>query len=359
VPLPPAVWQLLPGRGPVAAGYAMLGQPAPWLPLGLAPMVALADLGWMIPALAMYLAMRSPKAPPVGWLVWVVALVASASVLVGFAQKFTDNYYFYALTNRGSAPGFFPNPDHQSSFLLVAMALVGGMAAQAIARQPGRNGRQKALGWAALGLWLLAGVLINRSLACLALLLPLVAAVAMMLWPDLRAKRWVVPAAGLCLVLLVLATVWGPLGNDVTHAGVVAGISRADFWRNSTAVIRDTLPFGAGLGSFVDIYPRYENLALVTNVFVNHAHNEYIELVLELGVPGVLLIAAGMTWFGPVAARLWRDAKADPLLLAASLGITLELLHSMADYPLRRAAINVLIAALVALLRTGVVARAK
>ena len=81
VPLPPAVWQLLPGRGPVAAGYAMLGQPAPWLPLGLAPMVALADLGWMIPALAMYLAMRSPKAPPVGWLVWVVALVASASRL--------------------------------------------------------------------------------------------------------------------------------------------------------------------------------------------------------------------------------------------------------------------------------------
>src|SRR6187401_79715 len=33
IPLPPELWQALPGREPIARGFVMLGQRAPWLPL--------------------------------------------------------------------------------------------------------------------------------------------------------------------------------------------------------------------------------------------------------------------------------------------------------------------------------------
>ena len=37
VPLPPAVWGLLPGREFIAEGFRLLGQPLPWLPISLTP----------------------------------------------------------------------------------------------------------------------------------------------------------------------------------------------------------------------------------------------------------------------------------------------------------------------------------
>src|SRR4028119_1733733 len=35
VPLPPALWSVLPGRGPVVEGFLLRGELLPWLPLSL------------------------------------------------------------------------------------------------------------------------------------------------------------------------------------------------------------------------------------------------------------------------------------------------------------------------------------
>src|SRR5687767_9487442 len=52
VPLPPAIWTALPGGGFIANGYALLGQPLPWLPVSLAPYQTMASALWLLPPIA-------------------------------------------------------------------------------------------------------------------------------------------------------------------------------------------------------------------------------------------------------------------------------------------------------------------
>jgi len=51
----------------------------------------------------------------------------------------------------------------------------------------------------------------------------------------------------------------------------------------------DFLPLGSGLGTFGDVFQRYQGEGLVG--YIDHAHNDYAEAFLELGIAGVAVIA--------------------------------------------------------------------
>ena len=68
VPLPPAIWTALPGRDFVANGYALLGQPLPWLPISLAPYQTIASALWLLPPLAIIAGMLRLGAFRSSWL---------------------------------------------------------------------------------------------------------------------------------------------------------------------------------------------------------------------------------------------------------------------------------------------------
>ena len=111
-------------------------------------------------------------------------------------------------------------------------------------------------------------------------------------------------------------------------------------------------PTGSGLGSFTQVYAMHQPDRYTSTTWVNHAHNDYAELFLELGIPGLLLIAAFLIWFVRAGFQIWRR-RADPdmaIAQAAWLSIALLLLHSLVDYPLRTAAMAALLATAVALI---------
>ena len=56
IPLPPSVWEALPGRASVVADYAAAGVAAPWAPLSLAPYETQDVLLWLVPPCALFLA---------------------------------------------------------------------------------------------------------------------------------------------------------------------------------------------------------------------------------------------------------------------------------------------------------------
>jgi len=99
------------------------------------------------------------------------------------------------------------------------------------------------------------------------------------------------------------------------------------------------MPFGSGLGSFPSVYPLYERLEQVTPTFVNHAHNDYAEVMLELGLAGILLMLLFLAWWSAAVWRVWRTAEAGPIARAASIASAAILIHSVVDFPLRTAAI--------------------
>jgi O-antigen ligase len=97
---------------------------------------------------------------------------------------------------------------------------------------------------------------------------------------------------------------------------------------------------GTGLGTFQTVYRRYENPDRVTRSYANHAHNEYVEFVLELGIAGLLLILAFIAWWATALVRVWRsEVPGAAMARAASVAIGVVLLHSIVDYPLRTSAI--------------------
>ena len=83
---------------------------------------------------------------------------------------------------------------------------------------------------------------------------------------------------------------------------------------------------------------------------MNHAHNDYLELILELGLPGAVLIAAFLAWWAVAAWRAWRYPDAGPFARAASIATAALLAHSLVEFPLRTAALSACFAMGLALL---------
>jgi putative inorganic carbon (hco3(-)) transporter len=149
--------------------------------------------------------------------------------------------------------------------------------------------------------------------------------------------------------VLAIGMVWllssGLAANDLMSKSDTAGISRGEFLVNGIEMVRNFAPFGSGLGTFRDIYPWYEDSAKIGTTYVNHAHNDLLELVIETGLAGLAVLALFLRWFLSRAWSLWNGARADnPVALTATLAITAVLLHSLVDYPLRTAAVSSLIA---------------
>src|SRR5579864_7622197 len=93
---------------------------------------------------------------------------------------------------------------------------------------------------------------------------------------------------------------------------------------------------GWGLGTFPTVYPAYRSF--YTNLFVNEAHNDYAQLLVETGLLGFGL----MLWFiirlyqrGLPTSRRWEFKWDGALSLAALLGCTGMLFHSFVDFNLQ------------------------
>lgn len=106
---------------------------------------------------------------------------------------------------------------------------------------------------------------------------------------------------------------------------------RLEFARSTLEGIRDNLPFGIGYGNFVIAYPSYERSEMIFNKYVNHAHNDYLELIFEGGIFAAALLIIFFCLF------LWRvfETIQLPLHKAATLSILFVLIHCVVDYPLR------------------------
>ena len=346
VPLPPAIWSSLPGRQAVAQGFALLDQPLPWLPLSLDPWGTIASLAWWLPAFALLLAMARSDAPRGQHVAQLLAVVAALSIAISAMQRASGAFYFYRITNYGMGTGFFANSNHQASFLLITLALWG--ASQASAPPPGvradRRQAGQALYWGVV-LLLVIGVLLSNSLAGVGLLLPVLGGLALIAVKQRAFDRRLV--IGVIAATVVLAIAYGVFfWRDVSLAPAGGGHnrSRLDYLVTSWPAIRDSLPFGWGLGSFSEIYQWYEPAASLNSSYANHAHDDLWELILETGVFGLIPLALFLAWWAPWSVRLWKNRTINPFACGASLATAAVLAHSLVDYPLRTAAVSSLFA---------------
>ncbi|WP_230772507.1 O-antigen ligase family protein [Sphingomonas sp. Leaf4] len=340
IPLPPAIWSHLPGRATVVDGLALSGIAPGWEPMSLAPDATIAALLALLPPAAMagltLGATDNARRIVIGTLI-AVSIGAALLGIVQFLGGTDSPFQPYSVTNPGQAVGPFANRNHLATLLLCALPFLGRL----IERRRLRHGGAALVGFAVLA----GGVVLTGSDAGLALLAVVLSVIGLRV-----ARRHGLSRANrnrLTIALLLVGTIAAGVAGRMASFDESAG--GADQRRNVTvprtlAAAIDHLPVGAGGGSFTTIYPTYTNPALASPAFVNHAHSDYAELLLDHGVVGMVLIVAAWLWW----LRRARSGSGEAALIA----LAIMLLHSLVDYPLRTAAIAT-IAAFAAALASG------
>jgi len=137
---------------------------------------------------------------------------------------------------------------------------------------------------------------------------------SMLLVVILRTSRpMAIVAAGLIFVgigagVTLLAPSIGTRFSDLLSLEENVSVSRRlYFWKAGGEAVVSSPLIGHGLGSHELVIPRFRNSSYWMNGsedVVPHAHNEFLETAVELGIPGVLLYAA------LIAFVLWKGSKA-------------------------------------------------
>lgn len=163
-----------------------------------------------------------------------------------------------------------------------------------------------------------------------------------------------------CLAFILLAALFAS-GKGVTFDRL-AGSRRPlnseltalqlNVLRDSSAMLRERPILGWGLGTFEDVYPQFRSF--YTNQVVEHAHNDYLELLLETGMVGF----AGVLWFVVALLRSgwkklprWKTDLTGTIKIGAMAGCVAMLVHSLMDSSLQitgNAALFYVLSALVA-----------
>ena len=100
-------------------------------------------------------------------------------------------------------------------------------------------------------------------------------------------------------------------------------------------VFRDHRWVGAGLGSLETVYPRYQSV--FPEGIVDHAHNDFAELMAETGTVGLVLALMGIGVFFFGAFHKFELKFGDVggcIRLGAAVGCCGVLVHSFSDFNL-------------------------
>lgn len=344
VPLPPDLWVSLPGRRSVADAYATAGSALPWLPVSLTPAATWRFWLALLPPVALFLAVPHLDAAARRRLAHLAVAIGLLSVVLGLGQIAggpESPLRLYAAASRRDAVGLFANRNHHAAFLALLIVLGGAL----FASRRGLPLAQRT--WlVAAGALLLLGVAASGSRAGLLLGLGACLAVAWILAaagaPGRRTRSVAVQAAIAAVPLLVGLAIFGAatlrLGTETVSDDLRWRIARGT-WH----ALVEVFPVGGGFGSFERLYARTERPEDLIPAVVNNAHDDWLELVLEGGLPVLLLLAGGLAAL--MRATVFRPARpAHPFGRAALAALWLCALHAVVDYPLRTMSVSVVLA---------------
>ncbi|MEI2690210.1 MAG: O-antigen ligase family protein [Anaerolineae bacterium] len=177
------------------------------------------------------------------------------------------------------------------------------------------------------------------------------AAVGLSVMPALRYRRWWILLAAALAVALVVTLVVGPaqMAAALFPASAAEEVTvntlpgRLELWTRALAMLHDFGPSGAGPGQFEQVvmvlYPPFFTGLLGG---FQHAHNQFLQMAVDFGVPGLVAFVALLIALGAgMVAATWRwpaEDQPDAPLAALTAGIFGSLLaltiHGLVDAPI-------------------------
>ncbi len=123
---------------------------------------------------------------------------------------------------------------------------------------------------------------------------------------------------------------------QTTAQAELSGGTRLAIDRDALRMFAQRPLLGWGLGTFPDVYPQFRSFA--TNLVVDKAHNDYLQILVEMGILGFVPVLWFLVTVYRRALKKLRDWPLDAnaaLALAALLGVSGILVHSFVDFNLQ------------------------
>jgi hypothetical protein len=341
LPLSGPLWGLAPERAALGRDLAAVGVAHHTTAWTLTPAATLRGALSLLPGLALFVGALSVDATTQRRLLGLCVLLPIASLVLGFLQmgapqdSLLNPYPEWA----PAMGGVFANPNHQGTAMLVGLGICLAFVVGSFHVAGGRRNPWPA---AIAGGTLLVGLPLANSRAAVLIGILLMAGAPLAMVVSARRegsgsgswRRLVLLVVAAIVLALALSVAMGWMKVDELEE--IRGIIR----RATVGAAAGQLPWGSGVASFVPVFQQALPKALLLPAYINAAHNDYAQVWLETGLPG-LAVAGLAAWaiFRAVRVGLHGDAAELRLLWSGLLGLAVLLIHSFVDYPLRTPAL--------------------
>ncbi len=343
IPLPPAVLRVL-SPGSYAANYIPPMLVETWAPLTASP--AGTRQAWLFFAglhglcLVLFGADRPLRSKLASLLFKGMAGVGALMAVEGLVQAASAHphwlYGVFPVPGAGSHErgifGPYYNRDHYSNLIAMAASVAAGLLALRLPRDPARPLRSVLNSEGFAGTLALVAALVLMFAASAASgsrggLAAIGAGVLIGLSAPFLARPRL--ALGSLLILLVVLFATGVPSAVERMGDVDFEISRLMVWRDASRLIEFFPVFGTGIGAFAPAYWPYQRV--VRYEYWPHAHNEYLQWILEAGVVGILLALSWLRLAWRIAPAMVRNQEFRPALA----GLAAAMVHAFVDCGLR------------------------
>ena len=264
-------------------------------------------------------------------------LIAIFAILQGMAPN-GKIYWIFGLQQGGFIYGPYVNHNHYAGLMemLLPFPLV-------LAATPMTNGNRKIIAGAVAALMAASIFLSGSRGGMLAFVVQVLVLGVLML--GKRNSGWQQPLMLGGFVALVIVFLLWMGGNELTrrlasiHSEAreeISGGVRITIDRDCLRMFLRRPFFGYGLGTFPIVYPQFRSF--YSMFFVNQAHNDYLQLLVETGLAGFsIAIWFLIMVFRRAAGKLanWTENATGALTAAALLGCVGILVHSCLDFNLQ------------------------
>ena len=274
-------------------------------------------------------------------ILFAIAMAESASGLEQYLRAQVDD----AATFTG-AHGTFVNKNHFSALLEGCFGLTLGVL---LACLPGARGGRPSRQWLSVMAAIAAGgcllgVVLSYSRAGIVVILAMgVVAGVIAVSTTRRLSTAFIPAATLTATLATLNAMGGWKERFLDVVGAAAPPVRLSIWQDTLRTAQDHWLTGSGLGTFPYAFQR--SSMYLPQKTVDYAHNDYLQWLLELGIPGATLLIGTLGFVFLTTIRRIRATPSHPrrmYAIGALLGAGGILTHAWVDFPLRIPAIAAL-----------------
>ncbi|MBI5900154.1 MAG: O-antigen ligase family protein [Rhodocyclales bacterium] len=280
------------------------------------------------------------------------AVYGSLMVLSGLEYGF----FVKKFVNQGLATGTFINRNHLAGYLNLCLAVGIGLMIAKLGGEEAHTWRQRIRSLARLLLGEKARLRIYLIIMVIALVLTrsrmgntaffagtlIVGTLGLLLMRNAPRSTMLFLASVIALDLLIVGTWFGvdQVAQRIQQTEVTANAEnvlpaedRDEVGRRSLVLAKDYFPAGAGAGSFYTVFSGYANSSLIG--FVEYAHNDYLQILAEMGVVGLVCVGL-IVLLATIQALTALRRRNNPLMRGTAFGASLALcwlvIHSTVDF---------------------------